>query len=257
MNGPGDDGRPIDEPDASVRPDDFESAGRRFAAMLRAVGAEADRTREAATVEAQAIRAEALARATELHAEAEADRAEAKQLLLQAQERADQLMLDTGQRIAEAIQDAEQQARTRVGAVLDAGHQRLALLVQEEQAARRRLVEAQADLQAVVDRIAQPQPIIDLTLPEPTVRFGLASAPAVVGSNPGEPRRRRKSDRVPTAGTEPDAISVTDSLTTMVRGAVDRALDTAVQHDRGPTSHPHLSALPDPDLAGPGPHEPR
>jgi hypothetical protein len=257
MNAPGDGGRPIDEPDAPVRSDDFESAGRRFAAMLRAVGAEADRTREAATVDAQAIRADALARATELHAEAEADRAEAKQLLLRAQERAEQLVLDTGQRIAEAIQDAEQQARTRVGAVLDAGRQRLALLAQEEQAARRRLVEAQADLQEVIDRIAEQQPIIDLTIPEPTVRFGLASAPAVVGSSPGEPRRRRKSDRVPTTGTESDAVSVTDSLTTMVRGAVDRALDTAVEHDRGPTSHPHLSALPDPDVMDPGSHESR
>jgi hypothetical protein len=229
------------------RPSDaFDELGRQVAGVLRAANDEASRVRADAEGEAEAIRAQARVQAEALRAEAEQDRDEAKRLLVRARERADQTVAEGEHRANQVVADAEHQARSRVEAVLDTGRARLERLAVEERMSRDRLLEAQADLQSVIQRISRPTPVIDLTRTEATIRFGMRGAqglgefdagpvvPAMPSMERDEPHRFAADaaadvdDREPPA--DPDDRHATrraDPLTTMVRSAVDRAVASA------------------------------
>jgi F0F1-type ATP synthase membrane subunit b/b' len=252
-------------PPASTSPpsDAFDELGRQVAGVLRAANEEAARVRADAASEAEAIRAEARVQAEALRAEAEQDRDEAKRLLVRARERAEQMVAEAEQRAGQVVADAEHQARARVAAVLDTGRARLERLAVEERLSRDRLLEAQADLQGVIQRISRPAPVIDLTRAEATIRFGIQAnapldeeedeefppppppPPAAVEDLAPEPivPERVVDPGEPDDEVNPDihATRRVDPLTTMVRTAVDRAVAYSTGRDETPAPRPPTS----------------
>lgn len=207
--------------------DRFDDVGHQIAEVLRVATEEArgiralardesQRLLDVARTEIEAMRTQAQLDADRIRAEAEAERDEAKRLLVRARERADQLQVEAEAQAARVINEAGQQARDRVAAELESGQAHLQRLARDEQRTRERLLRVQAELQQVVDRLADPSTLIDLTV-EPAVHrppVGGAASPAS-----GDGHRDDRPTAAPTGA--PDQL---DPLAVMVRGAVDRAV---------------------------------
>lgn len=198
--------------DSSDSDDAFETAGREIAHILRATHEEAARLRAAASAEAEAILSQAKVEAEQLHEQAGEDRAKAKELLVRSRLHVTETEAEAEERSAAIVGSAEQQAHDRVADVLRSGREQLAQLATDQQHARSRLMAAHADLQAVIHRVAEPKPLIDLTAP--TTAVELDTEPAA--GSPGRP--------APGEGRSDPQSLPTDPLDAMVRDAVERAV---------------------------------
>ncbi len=203
--------RVADAVDKDAEDDAFANAGREIAHVLRATHEEAARLRAAASAEAGSILSQAEIEAESIHTQAEEERTKAKELLVRSRQRATELESEAEEHAAMVMGAAEQQARERVADVLRSGRERIERLVTDEQQARRCLLEAHADLQAVIHRVAEPRPVIDLT--DPVTAFDTdAELSAATGRDDGDLSTVRRS-----------AVRA-DAPDTMVRDAVERAV---------------------------------
>ena len=206
--------------------DAFETAGREIAHILRATHEEATRLRATANAEAEAILSQAEVEAERIHAQARDERTKTKELLVRSRQRVAEVEAEAEERAATIVGSAEEQARARVADVLRSGRERLEALVTDEQHARRRLMEAHADLQAVIHRVAEPRPVIDLTAPTSALDLGTESG-AVAGRAAGQARENPGHPPLPA-----------DPSDAMVRGAVDRAVEHSTRPGADRTDEP-------------------
>jgi DivIVA domain-containing protein len=147
--------------------DQFDLVAGEVAAVLRSAHEEAARARTNADETSRRVRDEAALYAAEVRREASEDRDEAKRLLLRAQERSASLIREAEQHAASIVRSAETLARTRANEVLTQAQRRIERLSRDEQQTERRLLAAQADLQALIDRVGDRGEVIDLTTPPP------------------------------------------------------------------------------------------
>ncbi len=229
----------VSEIQASRGEDAFQQAGREVAQVLRTAHEEAAKIRAAAAAEAGAIRSEAELHVAQARSDADDDREKAKRLLIRSRERAEELVADAESRASTIVTNAERQAHQRVATVIQEGRHRLDRMTREEQEAQQKLLNAQSELQAVIERITGPRPVIDLTAGSPRVDAASPSgAPHLVpvGSSGPEPETTEHHPSArpleDAAGTgpspgepEPDpAHDVHDKVGSMVRRAVEEAV---------------------------------
>jgi cell division septum initiation protein DivIVA len=182
--------------------DQFDLVATEIATVLRSAHEEAARARTAADEAARKVRDEAALYAAEARREASEDRDEAKRLLLRSQERSGSLVREAEQQAVTIVRSAESLARSRANQVLTQAQRRVERLTRDERQTEQRLVAAQADLQALIERVGDRGQVIDLT-----ANTAASDASSVRLDQTGEP----------------------DPVRAMVRAAVGRAAARAAE----------------------------
>lgn len=201
---------------AAARQNRYRKLGQEVEAVLRTANEQAARMRAAAKRAASAARNDASLHALEQKRAADQDRDEAKRMLVRSQERSAALVRQAEEQAAGIVRTAEAMARTRTTQVLAQAQRRLDRLTRDEHQAESRLRTAQLDLQAVIERVGEPEAdIIDLT---------------AESSLPTTPSETPPSARQPAPGGEPDSAPPSNGAEHEAAGQV---LDTRFSLGRG------------------------
>lgn len=229
----------LGETDTPPSDDAFQQAGREVAQVLRTAHEEAAKIRAAATAEGEAIRSEAELHVAQARSDADDDREKAKRLLVRSRERAEELVADAETRASTIVTNAEKQAHQRVATVIEEGRHRLAHMAREEQEAQQKLLGAQRELQAVIERITGPRAVIDLTSGEPRVDPGAPHLARGPGHDPAPaaPSAQAGSEGLPgsrASATDPELRGAPDGRGE-VRDLVRLAVEEAARHSGPPT----------------------